>query len=921
MQAIRRQARGLYSQFNRLEAPQGALAVADDCVIDRPGVIEKRRGFKRYGTALSSPASALMKYQKRLLVLDGSTLKRDSDGAGTWSSYSGSFSAPSAAIRMSGVEAQGSFYFTSSNGPQKLDALTGTPRRAGIPSGLDSQASVTGTGGSWFSPDTQVSYRIAYVKIDANNQESIGEPTERETLANAKSATLTWARSGGGPYTITVTHTAHGYTTSDTVEISDSSASGLNGPQTITVIDANSYSFSVSADPGASGTLKAGKKFNVSITTTIPSGIVANDYYEVYRTALSASASTDPGDRHRLIQRVQITSSDITAGTVTFSDTYDTTFLGEDLYTNPLEETVSNANSRPPWCKFIVAFKGHVWYANTTQPQRLRIQLTSITGLVDDTDSVTISGRTYTFSTAENQGANKFKRFTTGTSAENVRNTAKSLAKILNRDSGNTSVYARYDSGFNDAPGFVTIFARSLNTASFAVTCNASGTGDNFSPILPTSGTTVSSKNDEKKNGIYPSKYEQAEAVPLGNSIPLGRANAEILGVAALQDALFVYKEDGIYVITGETDGASGSSFVTDEANPSITLLAPASLVSLDNAVYGYTSQGVVSTAETGSRIKSWPVETDLLRIASLANFATLAHGVSYESERKFLFATQERSGDAKVKVIWVWNYLTETWCRWRKNVSAGIVLELAAGGDRLYLAHNTDNYILEERKSLLASDEDYYDESIDFTVASSGTVVNSAGITVTTVTGTYTYTEEDLEAGWLFEQGTTEGIVKSVVDNGSNSFTLTLDRQITVSAGAATVSIPIRMSVEWMPEAVGNVGVMKQFAEVQVYLEKDGGTHRLGFCADTQLGNVYTDDIEIVRVLGWGSSAWGTAPWGDAQPSPSNPLRTDIPRDHQRARAIRVIYQNRYAKENARVLQLAVTFRAYSERTMGNPR
>ena len=82
-QTISRRATGLYTHPNALEVPPGSLLVADNAVIDREWVISRRRGFKRYGSALDGPPAALFEFKKRLITLDGDRLKYDSDGAGT----------------------------------------------------------------------------------------------------------------------------------------------------------------------------------------------------------------------------------------------------------------------------------------------------------------------------------------------------------------------------------------------------------------------------------------------------------------------------------------------------------------------------------------------------------------------------------------------------------------------------------------------------------------------------------------------------------------------------------------------------------------------------------------------------------------------------------------------------------------------
>ena len=68
------------------------------------------------------------------------------------------------------LEAERSFLFTTSKGIFVNDALAGTPKRAGMPRGLDTQLSTTGTGAGFFLPDNQVGYRITWRRKDTNGR-------------------------------------------------------------------------------------------------------------------------------------------------------------------------------------------------------------------------------------------------------------------------------------------------------------------------------------------------------------------------------------------------------------------------------------------------------------------------------------------------------------------------------------------------------------------------------------------------------------------------------------------------------------------------------------------------------------------------------------------------------------------------------
>lgn len=78
---------GLQTYKNRIsELDAGALVKANNVVIDRDSVIESRRGFKLYGTAMASASKQLLVYKDRILRHYGNILQVD-DGNGTFSTF------------------------------------------------------------------------------------------------------------------------------------------------------------------------------------------------------------------------------------------------------------------------------------------------------------------------------------------------------------------------------------------------------------------------------------------------------------------------------------------------------------------------------------------------------------------------------------------------------------------------------------------------------------------------------------------------------------------------------------------------------------------------------------------------------------------------------------------------------------------
>jgi hypothetical protein len=175
---------GLYTYPNSFsEVPQGALIEAINVVIDRPHVIEQRRGIGTFGSDLLDTPTKFFPFQNRLILSAGTSLKYDADGTGAWTSYTGSYSAPSSALKIHSFLANKNIYFTTSTGIKKLDTLAGTIVASGAPQGLDGSGTTTGSG--WFTNNTQVAYRIVFGYTDLNNNLILGAPSQRIIVSNS----------------------------------------------------------------------------------------------------------------------------------------------------------------------------------------------------------------------------------------------------------------------------------------------------------------------------------------------------------------------------------------------------------------------------------------------------------------------------------------------------------------------------------------------------------------------------------------------------------------------------------------------------------------------------------------------------------------------------------------------------------------
>lgn len=210
MESLKIKPRGLQRYPNQLSTVEpGAMVTAQNVVLDRDGVVEMRRGLKRYGSALTFGATkkmnVLYEFAAKLLLSYDNKMAYDSDDAGTWVDYSGTFSPPTGAAVARSVQANKNFYLATSAGIKKLEAPTSAFATAGMPKALDGTAATTGATG-WMTNNTQAAYRIVWGIKDANSNLILGAPSQRIIVVNSSGGTRNVSLTFTIPSGITTSH-------------------------------------------------------------------------------------------------------------------------------------------------------------------------------------------------------------------------------------------------------------------------------------------------------------------------------------------------------------------------------------------------------------------------------------------------------------------------------------------------------------------------------------------------------------------------------------------------------------------------------------------------------------------------------------------------------------------------------------------
>lgn len=396
-------------------------------------------------------------------------------------------------------------------------------------------------------------------------------------------------------------------------------------------------------------------------STALPSSGV---WLQLYRSATQATASGEPPSELALVFQKEIDATDITNGYVSFTDATPDSLRGANLYTNlltgedgPGGRGFINSNEPAPGASDCVTWADSLWLAEPLDYPTLELQLIAVggSGLVAG-DTVTIDGVVYTGIAPGVPAANQFVVVATGTPSFNQRETALNLCDAVNRSASNTAVYAYYVSGVAGLPGRIFLVGRQQQSNTTTSTSRAAafriGTGS--------SGSTPSA--------ICYSKPLQPAAHPFPNRFEIGRRDAAVLRLMPFRDSLFVFKEDGLFRVTGN----DFSNFVVSEFDATFRVLCRDTVVVMDDAVFAWGVQGLARITDAGVEYISAPIRATvngILRDVPEARIGSFAFAVANQRDGWVGFFYPVTNGDGSQFLTCgsalVWFERTRCWARW----------------------------------------------------------------------------------------------------------------------------------------------------------------------------------------------------------------------------------------------------------------
>ncbi len=545
---------GWYSNLNALDAPEGALALADNVDLLPGGVLEPRRGFALLATNAWPGA----------LIFSGETNGPDTfgfmlmgspgNGGARWngltftgitsllgSSYGLGYyddGKQGVATRMRHAKAQRRLYFATAYGVVRLDPtapVCAFRRAAPIRPSLDWNASsVSANGAGPLAPDTAVAYRASVMTLDWRRLEIEGPPSGRCILRNP--------------------------------------SGGVQSAGVVRVLLKDGY-----------GSLEAG------------------DTLRLHRSKSVTPATAEPSDDVYLVAEVTLTASHLSAGYVDVTDLQADALLltGGAAYYATSREGPSRENGHPPACIDVAVWDDCLWAGNCTRPAFLELRLLATGGTqglaAGDYLRLNASATDYDFTGVTSApAANQFRVYATGAPFDDIEKTALSLVSAINASSAATRLRAFYVSSAGEIPGLIRLEDAAPAAGGFSVLISAHPNA--WGPQLPVVGVNSPMPSEL---AVFPAQVARSKpglpsAFTPEDVFDVGDGADPLLRLVPLQDRLLIFKRRSTWAIYGT------APYQTQLVSAEAGLVAQDSPAVLQSTCFALTTLGWLSFSASG---------------------------------------------------------------------------------------------------------------------------------------------------------------------------------------------------------------------------------------------------------------------------------------------------------------------------------
>jgi hypothetical protein len=342
------------------------------------------------------------------------------------------------------------------------------------------------------------------------------------------------------------------------------------------------------------------------------------------------------------------------------------------------------------------------------------------------------------------------------------------------------------------------------------------------------------------------SKPGEPEHVPPGYFAEIGAADKAIERIIATRDALIVFKEDGVWRVSGY----SPDTLQVDEFDRTMRLVHPDAACEWDGLVAAWTNKGVMLIGGGGAQEISLPI-ANLIEAAGETHAGNAAKGVflcGWLDKGLLLLGIPSSTSTGYAEYVYCWSQRTGAWTRW--SHSSRITTACAVGKDLYFGTRAADASSDAVVLKAVA-------ESFDVTTSVTVSAVSGTGITISGGSG---WTPA---IGDILRQSSVDYAVTAITS--STVFTV---HTTGVTAAAAAALTRSAMQVEWTVRDGENAGGQKLFREMTAVFGSAAGL--------VANDNAYTTDRSQ-------TSSTSTSTMTYTASDVPTTIRTRIPRESRR--------------------------------------
>lgn len=620
----------------------GTMATAQNVTIDAPGIIRKRGGFRKTATATTSTQIA--------------TQYVHAVSAGGWNDYvvaaNEGDSAPDACVYADTVRLYRKDKTTDTSGAKV--SVTSEPA-SNLPfqqyRKLRSNSTPTGKlKTATHKSEFLFTSGAGLQKFEAEGLATYRRPVGLPRILHGK---VTHIEGGGGAGLNLLVGHAICYCAVLGFEKDDGARIYSSPSPPVFVHNATGVIAGYTAAAAAYATIKYQLPEALLTISEDVSALDSRYFIEIYRTASAdVSSNVYPDSNFYKIHEAYLTAADFATAKAArqfeYSDSNPESALlrREPLYTNPLDGDgygfgFLGANEPPENFSEVVEWNGTVFGANYNTRHYMTLTMLDAPS---DTSTILVAGTTYTFKTTP--AATTDVRVSPITTSLGDHHTMADLARAINETNDYVNAFVLSSPGGAGIDNAVAklflqhkLFPTYASANSFYVSFGDDATAQKFLPYdSETVSNRLNSSSDRETGVVNFCRPNNPNAWWPAGRIRIGDSNCEIKALSQLEEGVYVFTTNGLYLISGGNPG-----FQVNHVDQTAIIAGAECVTKCDGSIFAWMQLGIAEIKGGRVQYVSGPIQDQLDKLRDeLVGVTVDLAGYQMETSDAFAFASAD---------------------------------------------------------------------------------------------------------------------------------------------------------------------------------------------------------------------------------------------------------------------------------------